>query len=132
MKMRVVALLLVLLPVAGFAKSALKMDMDPVDVSLQDELSLQNGAKLFVNYCLSCHSAEYMRYNRMAADLGIPEDIVKQNMLFGGGKIGDLMKTTMSVEDGAAWFGVAPPDLSLIGRLRDPEWLYNYLTVILS
>ena len=63
----------------------------------------------------------------MAADLEIPEEVVLKNMVFNGGKIGDLMTTTMSAEDGTAWFGVAPPDLSLIGRLRDPEWLYNYL-----
>ena len=68
-----------------------------------------------------------MRYNRMAADLEIPEEVVKKNMIFTGAKIGDLMTTTMNADDATNWFGVAPPDLSLIGRLRDPEWLYNYL-----
>ena len=127
MKLRLITLLLALLPMTGFGASASRMDMDHVEVNLNDKMALQNGAKLFVNYCLSCHSAEYMRYNRMAADLEIPEEVVLKNMVFNGGKIGDLMTTTMSAEDGTAWFGVAPPDLSLIGRLRDPEWLYNYL-----
>ena len=101
--------------------------LDRVEVSLKDKVSLQNGAKLFVNYCLSCHSAEYMRYNRMAADLEIPEDLVKSQMIFNDGKIGDPMTTTMSKDHGEQWFGVAPPDLSLIGKLRDPEWIYTYL-----
>jgi len=101
--------------------------LDSVEVSLKDKVSLQNGAKLFVNYCMSCHSAQYMRYNRMAADLGIPENLVKSQMIFNGGKIGDQMTTTMSKEHGEEWFGVAPPDLTLTGKLRGPEWLYTYL-----
>ena len=103
------------------------VELDRIEVSLTDKVSLQNGAKLFVNYCLSCHSAQYMRYNRMAADLEIPEDLVKEQMIFTGGKIGDPMTTNMSKEDGEKWFGVAPPDLTLVGKLRDPEWLYTYL-----
>ena len=126
MKMRLIALLVILVPAVGFAASAPKMEMDRIEVSLKDKMSLQNGAKLFVNYCLSCHGAEFMRYNRMAADLDIPEELVEKNMLFASQKIGDPMTVTMSKEDGEKWFGVAPPDLSLIGRLRDPEWLYNY------
>ncbi len=98
-----------------------------VEVSLRDKISLQNGAKLFVNYCMSCHSAKFMRYNRMAKDLDIPEQLVVDNMIFTGGKIGDAMTTTMSKKAGEQWFGVAPPDLSLIGKLRDPDWLYSYL-----
>lgn len=113
-------------PTLGFT-SAGGGDLDHVEVSLKDKVSLQNGAKLFVNYCMSCHSAKFMRYNRMATDLEIPEDLVLEQMIFNGGKIGDPMTTTMTKEDGEAWFGVAPPDLSLIGKLRDPEWLYTYL-----
>ncbi|NKB63117.1 MAG: cytochrome c1 [Gammaproteobacteria bacterium] len=127
MRLKFVAVLLVLLPAIGLAASVPKMKMDHVEIALNNKTSLQNGAKLFVNYCLSCHSAQYMRYNRMAVDLGIPEDVVKKNMIFTDTKIGDLMETTMNVKDATTWFGVAPPDLSLIGRLRDPEWLYNYL-----
>ncbi len=101
--------------------------LDRVEVSLSDKVSLQNGAKLFVNYCVSCHSAKYMRYNRMAEDLEIPQELVEEQMIFTGGKIGDQMTATMAKKDGDAWFGVAPPDLTLIGKLRDPEWLYTYL-----
>lgn len=94
--------------------------------SLNDKVSLQHGAKLFVNYCLSCHSAKYMRYNRMAKDLEIPTDLVEKHMMFTTDKIGDPMQTTMPAEYAKQWFGVTPPDLSLVGRLRGPEWLYNY------
>jgi len=125
MSIRFIIFLLALVPEIGISASAMKMD--PVNISLRDMVSLQNGAKLFVNYCISCHSASYIRYSRMAEDLDLPEDVVKNNMLFSGGKIGDLMTTTMTEEDGKAWFGVSPPDLSLIGRIRGAEWLYNYL-----
>ncbi len=128
MIIRFVALMLLLAPVIGMAASAPKMALDPVEISLKDKVSLQRGAQLFVNYCLSCHSVQYMRYNRMAADLDIPEDVVRKNMLLSNQKIGDLMTTTMSQKDAVDWFGgVAPPDLSLTGRLRGADWLYNYL-----
>ncbi len=120
------ALTLAINSMAGFAASG-GAALDRVEVSLRDKVSLQNGAKLFVNYCMSCHSAKYMRYNRMAADLEIPEDLVKSQMIFTGGKITDSMTTTMTAQQGEEWFGVAPPDLSLIGKLRDPDWLYTYL-----
>ena len=118
-------LALAIAPLSGFAAGG-GAKLDHVEISLKDKISLQNGAKIFINYCMSCHSAQYMRYNRMAKDLGIPEDLVKQHMIVGDKKIGDLMTTTMSKESGEAWFGVAPPDLTLIGKLRDPEWLYTY------
>ncbi len=119
---------LVLGPISAFASGGHGGSaLDSVEVSLADKVSLQNGAKLFVNYCLSCHSANYMRYNRMAADLEIPEDLVEDNMIMNGAKIGDPMTTTMSKDAAEEWFGVAPPDLSLIGKLRDADWLYTYL-----
>lgn len=120
------ALALAISSPAGFAAGE-GTALDRVEVSLRDKVSLQNGAKLFVNYCMSCHSAKYMRYNRMAADLEIPEDLVESRMIFTGGKITDSMTTTMTAQQGEEWFGVAPPDLSLIGKLRDPNWLYTYL-----
>lgn len=101
--------------------------LSPVEVSMRDTRALQNGARLFVNYCLACHGAKYMRYNRMAADLNIPEALVREHMLIGARKIGDPMTTTMTRADGEQWFGVAPPDLTLIGKLRGPTWLYHYL-----
>ncbi len=95
-------------------------------VDLSDTASLQRGAKLFVNYCLSCHSAHFMRYNRMARDLGIDEKLLQKHLMFAGEKSGELMKVAMSTEDGERWFGVAPPDLSVIARSRGADWLYTY------
>lgn len=101
--------------------------LDTVHVNMSDKASLQRGAALFVNYCLSCHGAEYARYNRVAEDLEIPLWQLKENLMFTTDKEGDLMKTTMSAEDAAQWFGVAPPDLSLVSRVRKPDWVYTYL-----
>lgn len=94
--------------------------------------ALQNGAKLFVNYCLNCHAAASMRYNRLQ-DLGLSEDQIKNNLLFTSDKVGDLMKVSLTPADGKEWFGAAPPDLSVIARARaseagtGPDWLYTYL-----
>lgn len=101
--------------------------LDPVEIDLSDRESLQRGARTFVNYCLSCHGAAFMRYNRLGADLGISEDLVKQNLMFATDKVGNLMTVSMSVADGKRWFGTAPPDLSVVSRSRSPEWLYTYL-----
>lgn len=127
MRRAILFLSLLCVPLTAPAAGSAGADLDRVEVSVRDTVSLQNGAKLFVNYCMSCHSAQFMRYNRLARDLDIPEDLVKKHMIFDDGKIGDPMLVTMTPEDGEAWFGVAPPDLSLIGKLRDPEWLYTYL-----
>ena len=97
------------------------------NVDLSNRVSLQNGAKLFVNYCVSCHAASYMRYNRIAADLGIPEDKMKQNLMFASDKIGDTMTVAMRGEDAEQWFGVPPPDLSVVARARGEDWLYSFL-----
>lgn len=97
------------------------------NVDLGNTESLQRGARLFVNYCVSCHSANYMRYGRVAADLGIPDDVVKANMMFTTDKIGDPMRIAMKPEDAEAWFGVAPPDLSVVARSRGPDWLFSFL-----
>jgi ubiquinol-cytochrome c reductase cytochrome c1 subunit len=97
-----------------------------------DMAALQNGAKLFVNYCLNCHSASAMRYNRLK-DFGLTDDQIKQNLLFTGEKVGDLMKTTMSAKDAKEWFGAVPPDLSVIARAKasgdgtGADWIYTYL-----
>ncbi len=105
-----------------------KIDLPSFDVNLQDRASLQKGAQLYMNYCLGCHSLKYLRYERLADDLKIDHDIVKENLIFDGSKIGDPILTSMSAEDSAKWFGVAPPDLTLEARLRGPDWLYGYLT----
>lgn len=98
----------------------------------RDLASLQNGAKLFVNYCLNCHAAASMRYNRMR-DIGLSDEQIKDNLLFAGNKVGDLMTVTMAAKDAKEWFGAVPPDLSVIARARasgdgsGPDWLYTYL-----
>lgn len=127
MKQLLLALVLTLSSISGFAAGGSGKPLDAVYVNLSDQASLQNGAKLFVNYCLSCHSAAFMRYNRMARDLDISEEVLKKNLMFAGDKVGDLMTTTMSEEDAKKWFGVIPPDLTLVARVRQPDWIYTYL-----
>jgi ubiquinol-cytochrome c reductase cytochrome c1 subunit len=96
------------------------------EADLSDQESLQRGAKIFVNYCLSCHAAAYMRYNRLGKDLGIPEDVLKSNLMFGTDKPGETMTVAMRPEDAAQWLGVPPPDLSVTARARGAAWLYTY------
>ncbi len=127
MKKFLILIVLAVLPAGAFASSEHGPKLDPVNIDLNDRASLQRGARIFVNYCLSCHSASYMRYNRMGHDLGISEELVKENLLFAADKVGDLMKAVMPKEDAKLWFGVAPPDLSLIARARKPAWVYTYL-----
>ncbi|MCP3868028.1 MAG: cytochrome c1 [Gammaproteobacteria bacterium] len=121
-----IAFILAAVPLFGFAAGG-GAHLDDADIDMGDEASLQRGAKYFVNYCLSCHSAQYQRYNRTAKDLGLTEEEVKQNLMFTTDKIGETMTIAMSPEDGERWFGVAPPDLSVIARARGVDWLYTYL-----
>jgi ubiquinol-cytochrome c reductase cytochrome c1 subunit len=115
--------LILLIPLAA-AASEEKLDRAPIDP--QDVVSLQRGARVFVNYCLSCHSAEAMRYNRLE-DLGLTEQQIKNNLMFATDKVGDTMTVAMRRRDAKTWFGVAPPDLSVIARARGADWLYTYL-----
>ena len=101
--------------------------MEPMTPDLENLPSLQNGFKLYVNYCLGCHSLQYQRYERTADDLGIPHEVALQNLVFTGQKIGDLMTTSMDPEQAKNWFGAPPPDLTMVARVRSAEWLYNYL-----
>ena len=96
-------------------------------VDVHHQKSLQRGAKTFVNYCLSCHSASFSRYNRVAADLGISEDNMREHMMFTGRKFGDTMTVALTVEQGKEWFGAPPPDLSVKARSRGANWIYSYL-----
>ncbi|NLO80179.1 MAG: cytochrome c1 [Xanthomonadaceae bacterium] len=125
MRKILLTLLLLAAPVAALAADGVPLMKAHVDVT--DIPSLQRGAKLFVNYCAGCHSAKYMRFNRIAADLQLPEDLVEQYLIFTGAKIGDTMTTVMSPQDAERWFGVAPPDLSLTARRRGADWVYTYL-----
>jgi ubiquinol-cytochrome c reductase cytochrome c1 subunit len=109
---------------ASASEAGYRLDRAPLDAN--DVASLQSGARSFVNYCLGCHGAQYMRYNRLT-DIGLTEAQIKDNLLFTAEKVGDVMKTPMSVADGKKWFGVPPPDLSVIARSRGADWLYTYL-----
>lgn len=94
---------------------------------LSDRASLQRGAKLYMNYCSGCHSLKFLRYSRMAEDLGLTEEEVMSNLNFTGAKFGEQIQVTMHNADGTAWFGKMPPDLSLAGRVRGSNWIYTYL-----
>lgn len=92
-----------------------------------NEASLQRGAAAYVNYCAGCHSMKYLRYSRLAEDLGIPEDLVMKHLAPASAKPGDTIGTTMPMDKSAVWFGRAPPDLTLTARSRGMDWLYSYL-----
>lgn len=94
---------------------------------LGDRASLQRGAQGFMNYCAGCHSLKYLRYSRMAEDLGLSEDEVQANLNFTGAKVGEQMQVAMPAEHAKTWFGQVPPDLSVIARVRGSDWIYTYL-----
>ncbi|QNM96293.1 cytochrome c1 [Chitinimonas koreensis] len=121
---QILAACALLLPVAATASTEVALDAAPLNV--RDAESVQRGAQLFVNYCLSCHGAAAMRYNRLL-DLGLTEQQVKDNLMFTTEKIGEPMRVAMQAKDGKAWFGATPPDLSLVARSRGADWLYTYL-----
>lgn len=126
--MKKLALLLVVLPALSLAAGGNNEHVVQAPINLQDRVSLQNGAKLFVNYCMGCHSLKYLRYERLSKDLGIPEDLVMEHLNFTSERIGDQMHNAMDSEQAEGWFGVAPPDLTLTARLRTSDWVYSYLT----
>ena len=119
-----IAALLVLPAVASAAEGA---RYEPANIDIHNQASLQRGARNFVNYCLGCHSAKYVRYNRMAADLGLSEQQLRDNLMFTGDSPHMTLKTGMNPDDAKTWFGVTPPDLSLIARSRGPDYLYAFL-----
>ncbi len=121
----VVALLpMMMLPLSAPANEGAHLDKAPIDAS--NHASLQRGARTFINNCLNCHSANYMRYNRLL-EIGLTEKQIKDNLLFAGEKVGDTMKVAMNPEDAKKWFGVAPPDLSVEVRARGADWVYSYM-----
>lgn len=134
MKKALILLVGCLIPVLGWAAGdAVIFPDDDISIDWDDKASMQRGAALFSNYCLSCHSVAYSRYNRVGKDLGISDELMSQNLIFTTDKygektkVGSLMKTTMTIEYAEQAFGTAPPDLSLIARSRGTHWLYNYL-----
>lgn len=123
---KIITLFALLMPLLAFANEGVKLDHAPIDPNNQE--SLQRGAKMFVKYCLSCHSAAYMRYNRLA-DIGLSDAQIKANLMFASEKVGDTMTIAMNKKDAKLWFGAAPPDLSVQARAyaNGPDWLYTYL-----
>jgi ubiquinol-cytochrome c reductase cytochrome c1 subunit len=106
--------------------------LEKANINIHDQSSLQVGAKYFANYCMGCHALSFSRYNRVATDLGLTNEQVAKNLIFTRTdgeptKVGELMKNGISSKDAAEWFGAPPPDLSLVGRSRGPDWIYSYL-----
>ncbi|MFL2532078.1 MAG: ubiquinol-cytochrome c reductase [Porticoccaceae bacterium] len=124
-------ILMVVLPIkavgAESGKSCGAIDCDPFTAELTDYASLQRGTNIAVNYCMGCHSFKYSRWERVADDLKIPHNLMMDNLVFSGQKIGDLMEISMPADNAKEWFGAVPPDLTLVARSRSPEWIYTYL-----
>ena len=123
--MKKILALLVCVPALAWASSA-PLALERAPINLNDKLSLQRGAAIFVNHCLNCHSAGMMRYMRLE-DLGLAEPQIRDNLIFTEAKVGDTMATAMDPKVAKAAFGVVPPDLSLAARSRSADWLYGYL-----
>ena len=103
------------------------LHLDPANTDISDTASLQNGAKLFMNYCSGCHAIAFMRYNRIAKDLNLSDSLVAEHLMFAGEKPGETITTAMPKEGAAKWFGGTPPDLSLVARAKGTDWIYTYL-----
>ena len=123
---KIFALIAAFVPAIALAAGG-NVHLDEHRTDLHDTASLQRGAQVFANYCMGCHSMEHARYNRVAKDLGIPEDLMMENLVFADKKFGDLMTIAMRQEDSKKWFGATPPDLTLVARVRRPDWVYTYL-----
>ena len=113
--------------VAGGAAAQHEVHLDEANNNIANTASLQRGAKYFVNYCLGCHSAKYVRYNRLGEDLQISNRQLMDNLMFTGERPFDTMSIAMKPEDSKRWFSISPPDLSLIARSRGPDYIYTYL-----
>jgi ubiquinol-cytochrome c reductase cytochrome c1 subunit len=128
----VMMFLALMVPAASFAAGP-SVKVDKADVDVTNMASLQRGAKYFVNYCMGCHEAQYMRYNRIGRDLGLSDEQVRDNLIFTRDEFGDptrvgaLMKNAYPKPDAAEAFGAAPPDLTLVARVRGEDWLYTFL-----
>jgi len=123
---KIFALIAAFVPAVALASGG-DVHLDEHRTDLHDTASLQRGAQTFTNYCMGCHSMEHARYNRVAKDLGIPEDLMMENLMFADKKFGDRMTIAMDQVDSKRWFGATPPDLTLVARVRRPDWLYTYL-----
>ena len=122
---RLILALILLLPNMVLASGG--MAWQKADTDISDTASLQAGAKLFVNYCMGCHSANYIRFQRIGKDLELSDEELQENLMFTAEKVEETLSIAMDGTDAKRWFGVAPPDLSVIARARGTDWLYTYL-----
>ncbi len=128
MKKLIAIMALALMPLTGWTAGGPSVQLEKANIDLGNHAAIQRGAKYFVNYCMGCHSAQYVRY-KLFTEVGLSEDDIKDNLMFAGGKVGDLMKIAMPVEDAGKWFGAPAPDLTLTARIKSggADWLYTYL-----
>ena len=115
---------LLLLPALVLAAEGYRLDRSPNDP--RDLVSLQSGARTYMNYCLGCHGMQFMRYEGLK-EIGLSEAQIRDNLMFTAEKVGEPIKIAFNPKEAKAWFGVAPPDLSVAARSRGPDWLYTYL-----
>ncbi len=115
------------LVISASSSSDHKVDIKPISIDVSDKKSLQRGARNFFNYCAGCHSLKYMRYGEIAEHLNISEEQLLNNLIFSDQTPQDIVTTNMSKEDGDRWFGKAPPDLTLVTRRKNPDYVYQFL-----
>lgn len=117
-----------LLSTVALAAGGGDVQLDHMTPDMNDKVSMQKGLRTYMDYCAACHSLGFARYNRVARDLEIPEDVMMSQVAFAqDAKFGDLMEFAMTQKDGKAWFGAAPPDLTMVTRVRGVDWVYSYL-----
>jgi ubiquinol-cytochrome c reductase cytochrome c1 subunit len=118
-----------LLLVPGLVIASEGAQMKSAQVDLTDKAALQRGAGLYMSYCSGCHSISYQRYSRLGDDLGLTQEQVEQNLIYGDAKYGETIRSSLDPADGLAWFGKSPPDLSVVARAKaqGADWTYNYL-----
>ena len=128
MKKLLIALALTLAPLTGMAAGGPAVELEQANIDLNNHAAIQRGAKYVTNYCMGCHSTQYVRYKQML-EVGLSEDDIKNNLMFTDAKIGDLMTIAMPTKDAASWFGAAAPDLTLTARIKPGggDWIYSYL-----
>ena len=126
MKKTIITIFILCMAPFGLLAAELSIALDKAPIDITDQASLQRGAETFVNYCLTCHGASFMRYNRHR-DIGMSNEQILHKLIFSGQKTGDLMQSAIRKKEAEEWFGVAPPDLSVIARSRGADWLYTYL-----
>lgn len=131
---KAVTLLALLVPLVGWAAGGEDIKLDHVNIDLRNKASLQRGAHIFMNYCSGCHSLRYTRYSQLAKDIGVVdednevlEDVVQSSLMFADASLQDPIAPSMAPHDAAAWFGVTPPDLTLVARSRGADWIYTFL-----